>query len=71
MTEDAGARPPGTVRPKDTVIRALRRAGVAQDTIERLEHELQDPVDLDRDGNLLLADGITLDRLMDRVGGSP
>jgi hypothetical protein len=59
------------VRSKEAVIRTLRRAGVDQKTIQVLEHELQDPVDLDRDENLLAAHGITLDRLVDRFGGSP
>jgi hypothetical protein len=53
------------------VIRTLRRARVAKDTIEALERELPDPVDFDRDGNLLLAHGLTVDGLMDRMGASP
>jgi hypothetical protein len=59
------------LRSRDAVIGTLRRAGVAPETITALEHQLPDPVDLDRDGALLLACGITIDRLTDRFGGSP
>jgi hypothetical protein len=59
------------VRSKDAVIGTLRRAGVLPETIAVLERKLPNPVDLDRDGNLLLSHGITMDRLMDRLGGSP
>jgi hypothetical protein len=44
---------------------------MAQQTIDALGRQLPDPVDLDRYGNLLLAHGITWDRLIDRAGGSP
>jgi hypothetical protein len=71
MWRDDNARPQGTIRSKEAVIRTLRRACVGQETVEVLEHVLQDPVDLDRDGDLLLAHGISLDGLIDRVGGSP
>jgi hypothetical protein len=40
-------------------------------TIEALERELPDPVDLEREGNLLFGHGITRERLMDRLGASP
>jgi hypothetical protein len=59
------------MRAKDSVLRTLSRLGIAHETIEALRRELPDPVDIDRDGNLLLAHGITLDRLIDRRGGSP
>jgi hypothetical protein len=59
------------VRSKDAVIRTLRRAGVLPETIAVLQRQLPNPVDLDRDGNLLLSYGITMDRLIDRFGGSP
>ena len=59
------------LRSKDTVIATLRRARMDPETIEALERELQDPVDPNRDGNLLFAHGITRERLMDRLGASP
>jgi hypothetical protein len=71
VTEHAHTRPFDRPRPKSHVIQALRQAGIAQQKIEELERQLPDPVDLDRDGNLLLAYGITWDRLIDRAGGSP
>jgi hypothetical protein len=54
MTEMPQA-PLDAPRPKDAVIGALRRAGVAPETIALLQRELPDPVDLERDGHLLAA----------------
>jgi hypothetical protein len=68
------AQPPprrASLRSKAEVVRAVRRTGVPPETIEALEAELPDPVDLDRDGDVLLAHGITTDELIDRLGGSP
>jgi hypothetical protein len=62
---------PDALRSKDSVIRALSRAGTTPDAIVVLERELPDRVDLDRDGNTLLACRITPGRLMDELGGSP
>jgi heme-degrading monooxygenase HmoA len=70
MTEKAQA-PLAAMRSKDAVIGALRRAGVAPETIAVLQRQLPDQVDLGRDGNLLAAHGITMDRLGDRLGASP
>jgi hypothetical protein len=33
--------------------------------------DLPDPIDFDRDGEALLNRGISLDRLIDAMGGSP
>jgi hypothetical protein len=71
VTENAHTRPSDAPRPKSQIIQALHQAGIAQQTIDALEAQLPDPVDLDRDGNLLFAYGITWDRLIDRAGGSP
>jgi hypothetical protein len=60
-----------TTRPKADVLRVLRRAGVAEEAIEALNDALDDPVDVQRDGNLFLRYGITLDTLISRMGGSP
>jgi hypothetical protein len=57
--------------PKAEAVRILRRAGVPPETIEALERELPDPVDPDRDAALLMRYGITRERLVDRMGGSP
>jgi hypothetical protein len=71
MTPDAEARPPDASRSKEDVRRALRRVGVSDETIGALERDLPDPVDLDRDANLLFSHGITRDRLMDLLGAAP
>jgi hypothetical protein len=59
------------LRPKAGVLAVLRSAGIPEETIQALDAVLKDPVDLRRDGNLLARYGITLDRLIDRMGGNP
>jgi hypothetical protein len=59
------------LRPKARVLAVLRRAGVPEQTVQALNTALKDPVDLRRDGGLLSRYGITLDGLVDRMGGSP
>jgi hypothetical protein len=59
------------LRSKAEVLRVLRRAGVSEDTIEALESELDDPVDVKRDEGLFSLYGLTRDRLVDLMGGSP
>lgn len=70
-TADNEGGPVTLIRPKASVVRTLRRAGVAPEAIEELERQLPDPVDFDRCGNLLAAHGITMDRMIDLFGGSP
>jgi hypothetical protein len=66
---EAGRR----LKPKAEVIATLRRAEMPEATIEALEAELEDPVDLDldRDLGVLVRYGITRSRLEDELGGSP
>jgi hypothetical protein len=59
------------VRRKTEILAVLRRAGYSEQTVSALDAELQDPVDVDRDANVFLRHGITLDRIIDRMGGSP
>ena len=59
------------LRSKAEVLAVLRRAGVPEATVEALDAQLLDPVDVDRDANLLLRYGLTVDFLIDRMGGSP
>jgi hypothetical protein len=59
------------LRPKAGVLAVLHRAGIPEQTVQALKAALEDPVDLRRDANLLASYGITLDRLIDRMGGSP
>ena len=49
----------------------LRRSGVPEQTVQALDAALDDPVDVTRDANLFLRYGITLDSLIDSMGGSP
>jgi hypothetical protein len=59
------------LRRKADILAVLRRAGYSEDIVTALETELPDPVDIDRDGEVLFRYGITLDAVIDRMGGSP
>jgi hypothetical protein len=59
------------LRQKADVLEVLRRAGVPEETIRALDAALDDPVDVQRDANLLARHGVTLGLLTDRMGGSP
>jgi hypothetical protein len=59
------------VRGKVEILAVLRRAGYSEQTVAALDAELDDPVDVDRDANVFLRHGITLERVIDRMGGSP
>jgi hypothetical protein len=51
--------------------RVLRRAGYSDEFIREVLDQLPDPVDLQRDQLILAHYGLSPDRLMDRLGGSP
>jgi hypothetical protein len=58
--------------PKAEVLAVLRRAGVPEETLEAVDAELDDPVDLDDAANRLgLRYGISLNSLISSMGGSP
>jgi hypothetical protein len=57
-------------REKGEVLAVLRRAGVHERTIAQLDALLGDQVDIRRDANLLARYGITLDSVVDWMGGS-
>jgi hypothetical protein len=59
------------VRRKAVILAVLRRAGYSEQTVAALDAELDDPVDIDRDANVFLRHGITIDSVIDRMGGSP
>jgi hypothetical protein len=59
------------LRPKPSVLAVLRRTAIPEQAVQALSAALEDSVDLRRDGNLLGRYGITLDGLIDRMGGSP
>jgi hypothetical protein len=63
-------------QPKNTVSKAegarvLRRLGFTTGQIDELFSELDDPIDVDRDGEVLQRHGITRGHLIDDMGGSP
>ena len=60
-----------TLPPKAVLLGVLRRTGFPEETIRAVERAVRDPLDPRRDGNLLAQYGITRDRLVDRMGGSP
>jgi hypothetical protein len=56
---------------KKDVLEVLRRVGAADETVKEIDEDLEDPIDLSRDGEFLLRHGITRDRLISVMGGSP
>jgi len=60
-----------TSRSHEQVSRVLRRAGYPDEFIRKVLSELPDPIDLQRDEHILERYGLSRDRLMDRLGGSP
>jgi hypothetical protein len=59
------------LKSKTEVFAVLRRAVVSEKTIQELDARLPDPIDARRDADVLLRYGITLDSMIDRMGGSP
>jgi hypothetical protein len=57
--------------PKEDFLHILRSAGVPEETIRATDEQLQDPIDLERDGVFLVTHGLDRDQLMSRMGGSP
>jgi hypothetical protein len=51
--------------------RVLRRAGYSDEFIAEVLGQLPDPIDLHRDQQILDRYGLSQERLMDRMGGSP
>jgi hypothetical protein len=51
--------------------RLLRRAGYRQEQIEQLLRQLPDPIDTKRDAAAIFKLGLSVDHLVDRMGGSP
>ena len=57
--------------PKKHFLHILRTAGVPEETIKATDEQLQDPIDLEKDGVFLVTHGLDRDQLMSRMGGSP
>jgi hypothetical protein len=49
----------------------MRRAGYSDELISEILSQLPDPIDLQRDQQILARYGLSTERLMDRMGGSP
>jgi len=63
--------PDRTPRSHEEVTSVLRRAGYSEEFISELLGQLPDPIDLQRDQQILGEHGLTPERLMERFGGSP
>jgi hypothetical protein len=57
------------VKSKQDVLALMRRLGMT-DQLAEAETKLPDPVDVDRDGVLLEELGLSMDLIVDRLGGS-
>jgi hypothetical protein len=64
------ASDPG-LRSHEEAARLLRRAGYSDELINEVLSQLPDPVDIRRDEQILARYGLTRERMMDRMGGSP
>jgi hypothetical protein len=62
---------PSAARSHEEAARVLRRAGYSDEFIHEVLSQLPDPIDLERDQQILARYGLTAERLMDRMGGSP
>jgi hypothetical protein len=59
------------LRSHEEVAQVLRRAGYSDELISEVLSQLPDPIDLQRDQQILARYGLNRERLMDRMGGSP
>ena len=60
-----------TPRSHEEARRVLRRAGYSDEFINEVLSRLPDPIDLQRDQEILASYGLSRERLMDRLGSSP
>jgi hypothetical protein len=58
-------------RSHEEAARLFRRAGYSDEFISEVLSQLPDPIDLARDEQILARYGLSPERLMDRMGGSP
>lgn len=59
------------LRSHEAAAEVLRRAGYSDEFIDEVLSQLPDPIDLHRDQEVLSRYGLSRERLMDRMGGSP
>jgi hypothetical protein len=57
--------------PKTEVALLFHRAGLPPEQIDKILAQLPDPIDLERDQPILEKSGLSRERLMDMMGGSP
>ncbi len=69
--ETPGHRDVSSLRSHEELARVMRRAGYSDQFISDTLSQLPDPVDLQRDQQILARYGLSPERLMDRLGGSP
>jgi len=73
-TPVTGRRRPGRdsgLRSHADFTQVLRRAGYSEDFIVEVLGQLSDPINLQRDQQILAHYQLSSERLMDRLGGSP
>jgi hypothetical protein len=58
-------------RSHEEAARLFRHAGYSDEFISEVLSQLPDPIDLQRDQQILARYGLSPERLMDRMGGSP
>lgn len=58
-------------RSHEEFVRVMHRAGYSDEFIREVLNQLPDPIDLERDQEVLARYGLSAERLMDRLGGSP
>jgi hypothetical protein len=58
-------------RSHEELARVLRHAGYSDEFIGEVLSKLPDPIDLERDQQILADYGLSPERLMDRMGGGP
>jgi hypothetical protein len=51
--------------------RMLQRAGYSDEHIKTVLDKLPDPIDTERDSEVLFKHGVSAGKLMERMGGSP
>ena len=59
------------LRSHKEMARVMRRAGYSNEFISEVLSQMRDPTDLRRDEPILVRYGLSSERLMDRLGGSP
>jgi hypothetical protein len=58
-------------RSHEEFARVLRRTGYSDEFIREVLSQLPDPIELQRDQQILARYGLSTERLMDRLGGGP